>query len=324
MNSDDRNNWVTSNRKKNVQNIQYGVDINDREAVLKEYNHIKRKHHIVGIFLSFFVILLSFYIFDFYMVNYNDRNPFLSIQQDVDGGTLYQAIGYKVLDCDNGGKYIGISNYKTCDDLVSNNKTFEEVFYDSLLAYLIKENRYDQTNILEFKLNSISLDSKEEGSVEYFVNINYKCMDGSNKCFKSPKDFGDKTNINLYVTLNNLNEVTDISGFKNSGKNYDELIKVFEEKIKKYMVENNLMQMDNLKSIKIKLLENYGRYTFKGTTYADAYLVQVSYLCVDNLNTCVTPFKGEYYENFNFEMSMFLNEENDVLLLGPSKYFDIE
>ena len=69
MNSDDRNNWVTSNRKKNVQNIQYGVDINDREAVLKEYNRMKKKHNIVGVILAIFALLISFYFFDFYMVN---------------------------------------------------------------------------------------------------------------------------------------------------------------------------------------------------------------------------------------------------------------
>ena len=322
MNSDDRNNWVTSNRKKNVQNIQYGVDINDREAVLNEYNRMKKKHNIVGVFLAIFALLISFYFFDFYMVNYNGRKPILSFVEEVDGGVLYKAIGYKALYCNNGQTFIGTSSYKNCSELVGSTKTFEEVFHDEFLTYMKKENRYDETNILEFKLHSITFDSKNEDGSDYLVNLSYKCMDGSNKCFKSPKDFGDKTDIVLYVSLNKFNEVINVSGFKDSGTFYDQLVDSYTEKIKLYMINNDLMKADNLKSLDIKLTKNYGRYTFEGTTYADSYSVHINYSCLDNSNTCVVPFKNDYYENYNFEASMFLDEEDNILLFGPVQYFE--
>jgi hypothetical protein len=111
---------------------------------------------------------------------------------------------------------------------------------------------------------------------------------------------------------------------KFNGLYYEELVIKYKEKIIDYMTKNNLITPDNLKSFDVKLLDNYGLYTFREKTYSDAYHVQVTYLCLDNSNTCVVPFKEEEFDNLKFEMSMFLDDNDDVALLGPKQYFNLQ
>ena len=61
--------------------------------------------------------------------------------------------------------------------------------------------------------------------------------------------------------------------------------------------------------------------------FSSLSLVQITYLCNDNSNTCVhalddNDLDGEF-TNLMFYGSMFLDKENNVLLFGPKEYFDL-
>lgn len=89
-----------------------------------------------------------------------------------------------------------------------------------------------------------------------------------------------------------------------------------------------MLEEANVNKFKLGLFSNNGKYKFRGNTYADSYLIEINYLCNDNSNTCVKPFDKKDYEgdyaNLQFFASMFLNEDNEVVLVGNREYLDIE
>ncbi len=75
------------------------------------------------------------------------------------------------------------------------------------------------------------------------------------------------------------------------------------------------------------MVENHGKFKFRGTVYAESYLIQVDYLCHDGDNNCVTPVDKEDtegdYANLSFLASVFMDAEGNILLIGPKQYLDL-
>ena len=308
------------------ENIFYGVDVNNKAAVEKEFSKIKRKHRNVTIAVIIFLLIVGVILFDFFRVNFFDAKPIFAIEEKVDKGTMFTGLGYKVLYCSNGEKYIGSVLYKSCEE--PNMVEYSNLIYKKIIDYAIDEKLLDKSKLDSFDILSLTFDeNNEKGGSDYLVNVSYKCSDDKTTCFKTKKEFFDISNINFYVRINKYNEVYDIIYFKNSGDYYEKLVEQYTESIKNYLIDNNKLDVDNLRTFKIKLVENNGKYKFRNVLYADSYLIEVNYMCLDNGNTCVSAVdKKDYegdYSNLVFYASMFVDENSNVLLVGPREYLDL-
>ena len=313
MNPNNNQNQTPQPKPNLTPNYTYGVDTNDKNAVRAEYIRLKRQHRIIT-FLSIIAIgVLLFFVFDFVRVNMMDQKPILAIKTRVDSGNLYKGVGYKILYCDDGEVYKAVIDDNKCNTI--DNSTFEQVFYNALLDYLKTNKLLDELNVIKFDIVNKVLDENfDDGSSDYLVDINYTCIDGGSYCFKTLKEQDDQNNIRLFVSIDSGNKVTDVVTFKNSGLYYEEIRKDYEEKVKNYKLQNDFITEDNLRMFTVKLINNYGRYKYKGTVYNDAYLVSIDYMCFDNTNTCV---RGEDVDNENLylEEIMLLDENNEILLM---------
>ena len=63
-----------------------------------------------------------------------------------------------------------------------------------------------------------------------------------------------------------------------------------------------ILNIDNLRTLKIELLENKGKYNFDNIVYADLYKIRISYMCLDNANTCVTKIEDGKGGNLSFTL----------------------
>lgn len=317
------------NKKPAVQtdNMFYGVNVNDKQAVLKEYNRLKKKHRNMTLLVIVVLIVLGVFIFDFVRVNSFDGKPIIATSKKVENGTLFSGLGYKVLYCDDGKKYIGSVLYNSCDE--PGMQSFSHVVYQLLIDYGEKKKILDKDNLSSLNINSIEFDENNDNDGgDYLVDLTYVCKDSNTKCFRFNKEYNDYSSIKVYVRLNKFNEIYDVVTFKNSGAYYDTLKEDYTNKVREYLKENNLLVEDNLKYFTFDLAENNGKYKFRGITYADSYLVKIGYTCLDNSNTCVNAFDKKDYEgdfsNMSFYASMFLDSENNVVLVGPREYLDME
>ena len=307
-------------------NYFYGVNVNDQEAVRQEYNRLRKKHRNITILIIIVLILLSLIIVDFYRVNYYQAKPLFAIQKKVEKGTLFNGIGYKVLYCQSGERYIGSVLYKSCDEF--DERTFANIVYEKVIDYSVKNKTLNREEVDQFLINNVIFDEEnDEGGADYLADISFTCKDGSDKCFKTAKEYYDPLNIKIYIRLNKYNEVYAMIPFKTSGVYYDSLKEKYSEKIKEYLKANNLLVEDNLRYTNINIMENHGKYKFRNNSYADSYLVEINYMCVDNSNTCITAvgdtdLVGDY-ANLSFYMSMFLDENDNIVLMGPKEYFEI-
>jgi len=177
--------------------------------------------------------------------------------------------------------------------------------------------------------NEIEKDEdNEEGGSDYILDISYECKDGSGKCFKIGKEYNGTVNNKVYIRINKYNEIYDILYFKNSGIYFERLNEQYTEKVKQYMIDNQLVNEENVKLFKVELTSNNGKYKFRGNAYADSYLVKISYSCADNGNECVQAFDKKDidgdFSNLVFYASMLLDSEDNVALVGPREYLEIE
>lgn len=308
------------------ENVFYGVDVNNKVAVEKEFLRLKRKHRNVTIVTIIVLMVLGVILFDFVRVNYFDAKPIFAVEKKVEKGTLFTGLGYNVLYCNNGERYLGSVLYKTCEE--TNMKEFSNLVYEKAVNYGVNKKIIDKSQLEEFNIVSLTFDeNNDKGGSDYLANISYECKNGKDTCFKAKKEFFDTKNVNVYIRIDKYNEVYDIAPFKTTGAYYDSLVQQYTESAKTYLTNNEKIDAENLKSFKISLTENYGKYKFRNNVYADSYLVEINYTCLDNDNTCVKPFdKKDYegdYSNLVFYASMFVDEQENVKLIGPREYLDL-
>lgn len=319
-------NIIDKKPQEQQENYFYGVNVNDKEAVQKEFERLQQQHKKVTIVVVVALVILGIIFFDFARVNFIGGKPIFAISSKVENGTLFSGLGYKVLYCDNGERIVGSVLYQTCDEV--DEKTFSNVVYKELLDYGYENKILIRDDLKTFTINSVTFDEKNaEGGSDYLVNIKYECKDGTGNCFKTSKEFSDYNNVNLYVAFNKYNEVYNVFHFKSSGVYTEQLTATLVENMKKYMIDNTKLTVDNLRSFTIKLVENHGKYKFRGNEYYDSYLVEVNYMCNDGTNTCVVPFDNQDQEgdfaNLSFYTSVFVDVDNNVVLMGPKEYFDL-
>ncbi len=319
-------NVINRKQKDTSRNMFYGVDVNDKQAVEKEYNRLQKQHRKVTILVIIVLAILGIIGFDFFRVNAGGGKPIFAISKKVERGTLFSGLGYKVLYCENGERYIGSVLYKTCaePDMV----TFKTIVYDKLVSYAEDSKKLNKNNLTNLTINTIEKDEEnEEGGSDYILDISYTCNDGSNKCFQLDKEYNDTANNKIYIKINKFNEVYDIVTFKDSGMYYDRLVADYTTKVKQYLIQDGKLNEENLRNFSISLVSNNGKYKFRERVYADTYLIRVIYMCKDNSNTCVTPFDKQDidgdYANLSFYASMFLDNLDTVTLIGPKEYLEI-
>ena len=307
------------------ENNFYGVDVNNREAVEKEFERLKKQHRTVTIVVIIALLVLGFLIFDFIRVTEFDGKPFLAFEQEVEEGTKFVGIGYEVLYCKNGDRYAGATVYKKCTK--EDSTTISNLVYKRFVEYVIDEKMLDKDKLDYLEFNLVEFDENNDiGGSDYHVNLKYSCKKDK-KCLRLKKEYYSSDNVNIYVSLDKYNEVDKILYFKSSGIYYERLVELYTTKLKEYLISNEKVDVNNLREFKLSLVENHGKYKFRNVSYADSYLVEITYLCNDDSNTCVhafdnTDLDGEF-TNLMFYASMFLDSNNDVLLFGPKEYFDL-
>lgn len=308
------------------ENIFYGVDVNNKAAVEKEFLRLKKVHRNVTLVVVVVLLILGVFVLDFCRVNFFDAKPIFATEESVERGTLFSGLGYKVLYCNNGDRYVGSVIYKTCTK--QDEVKFTNLIYEKLVDYAVENKIMNEDKIKEFNVVSyITDEDNDQGGSDYLVNLSYTCKDNSVTCFKTEKEYYDTTNVNLYVRFNKYNEVYDIEYFKTTGVYYDTLVTKYTEDLKAYFINNNMLDEANLRSFSLKFVENNGKYKFRGTTYADSYLIQIDYLCLDDSNTCVQAIDKKDTEgdfaNLSFLASMFMDADGNILLVGPREYLDL-
>lgn len=301
-------------------NYAYGVDTNDKEAMKAEYYRLKKQHRIVTIVSVLVIGILLFFGFDFFRTNMMNQKPIIAYKEKVDFGYLYHGIGYKILYCDDGTVYKGVIEKNKCNEL--DNSTFDKFFYNAFMDYAKTSKIVDAKNLEKLEIIKREFDeNNSRGGSDYLVDIKYSCFDGGSSCFKTLKEKNDQNNIRVYVSLDSNNKVFDIVSFKDSGIYYDLIRGQFEEKVKQYKIDNGLLDEERLRSFKVKLLSNYGRYKYQDVMYADTYKIAIYYLCNDDTNTCVTGESVDQ-ENYYFEEIMLLDEEDNIALLKNPRIID--
>lgn len=308
------------------ENVFYGVDVNNKVAVEKEFLRLKKQHRNATIVVVVALLILGVFVFDFCRVSYFDAKPLLAFEKKVEKGTLFTGLGYKVLYCSNGEKYLGSVLYKTCED--PDMIEYSNLIYEKVVDYAVSNKLMNKKALKDFNIVSLTYDeANDKGGSDYLANISYECKNGSVTCFKTKKEFFDTKNVNLYIRIDKYNEVYDIIPFKTTGAYYELLVQQYVENAKTYLIENQKLDEANLRSFKLKIIENKGKSKFRGTVYADSYLIELNYMCLDNSNTCVSAIdKKDYegdYSNLVFFASMFVDENGVVQLIGPREYLDL-
>lgn len=319
-------NIIDKKRVDSSKNVFYGVDVNNRQAVEKEFERLKKKHRRFTILVIIVLCILGVFIFDFWRVNFIGGKPIFAISSSVENGTMFKGLGYSVLYCDNGDRYIGSVMYKTCDEI--NENDFKSFMYKLFVDYEIENKKIDKDNLDTLVLNSVTFDEENSnGGSDYLLDFSVTCKDGSKKCFKYGKEIDDYSNLLIYVSINRYNEIDEVKTFKNSGVYFDKLNEEYTEKVKNYLISEGKYVNDNVREFKVSLVSNHGKRKFRGNDYADSYLVIINYLCLDNSNTCVVPYDKEDFEgdyaNLAFYSSMYLDNDNNILLMGPRQYLDL-
>jgi len=307
-------------------NYYHGIDLNDKKAVQKEFNKRRATHtFFTMIFIAMF-FALGVVAFDAYRAIKLGGKPFFAIKKNVDGGKLYEGIGYEALFCDNGDHYVGAMLYQTCNG-TEEPPHFDKVLYDGLIRFAEEHEIIDKANFVSLTINEYVFDEKndKEGS-DYILDLSVVCKDNK-KCFKMDKDFKDPNNFKVILRMDKFSVIYDLVHFKTSGVYYDELLANYKDKIQKYMVDNKYIDEENLKSFKVALINNPGKYNLRGVQYTDSYLISISFLCKDSSNKCIRPFdmkddEGDY-SNFYYQASVFIDENDEVVLVGPREYLSL-
>lgn len=303
----------------------YGVNVNDKAAVEAEYARLQKNHRIGTILVIVALLVIGFFVYDFIRVMELGGKPIFVIEEKVEGGTKFKGIGYEVLYCNNGERYAAPSVIKKCteESIVS----IDNFVYKKFVDYAVDKKMLNKNNLETLEFNYVEYDgANDENGGDYHVNLKYMCK-ANKKCLNLVKEYESQDDVDIYVRFNKFNEVYEIAYFKDSGTYYDQLVALYTESLKTYLVENNKMDSENIRSFELALDDNYGKYKFRGTTYSDSYLVKITYLCKDNSNKCVhafddTDLDGDF-TNLMFYGSMFVDSNGKVLLFGPKEYFDL-
>lgn len=309
---------------KKVPNYTYGVDTNDKEAIKEAYKKYRTRHIVITFFVVIVLAFLGVIIFDFYQVNANGKLPIISLKEKVDGGTLYKALGYKVLYCDNGDRYVGFMALKTCSDKEGSNQ-FKDILFNAMSKYLKDNKLIDYTNLTGMELLEYSVDEVESnGNTDYLVKLKYTCLDGTNKCLNLGIEYETGKDIELIVGVDKYQVVNKVSYFKKSGNYYQSLNDKYAVEIQDYLNINGNVDVDNLRYLKINLLDDYGVYKFNGFTYAKAYRARLSYTCKDDSNSCVRLKKDiDIDENLNYEIAIFVDSDMKVKYIDKALVFEV-
>ena len=307
-------------------NYFYGVDVTNKKAVRKEYNRLKRRHFLITIISLIAIGALSVIIFDFVKVNFFKARPLFSISKKVENGTLYTGIGYKVLYCKNGERYVGSTLYASCQEFEE--RTFMNTVYEKIIDYGDKKNLIKRGNYEKLELTSAMFDEElSDGGWDYFIEANLTCKGGNNRCFYFKKEFNDPSKIYFYIRYDQYNDIQDVFTFKRTGAHTKALEEEYGPKVREYFKTEGIITDDEgIRDFSIHYLDNFGKFKFRGTSYAESYLIEVNYLCYDNSNKCVTPLDdidldGDY-SNYMFMMAMFIDENGEIALMGPKEYLD--
>lgn len=307
------------------QNNFYGVDVNNRAAVEAEFERLKKRHRTVTILVIVALLVLGFFVYDYIRVTELGGKPIFVIEEKIEEGTKFKGIGYEVVYCNSGERYVGPTVFKKCTG--SEPTTVSNFVYQKFVDYAIENKMLNKNKLDSLEFNVVEYDgANDEDGGDYYVNLKYTCKNDSS-CLKLVKEYESNDNVGLYVRLNKFNEVYEIAYFKAEGKHYDDLVALYTETLKTYLVENSKLELENLRDFKVALEDNYGKYKFRGITYSDSYMVKVTYMCNDNGNTCVhalddSDMEGDF-SNLMFFGSMFVDSEGKVLLFGPKEYFDL-
>lgn len=294
------------------ENIVFGVNISDKEAVQKELNRMKTNKIILTILSIIILGIAGVIIYDFYKVSFKEGKPVVALKSEIDMGAKYTGIGYVYIKCNDGKVHLNAKD-DVCNPKESDgNRTFEDVLHDVLIAYL-NEEKIINSDFEDLKINSYERDSDNSNNgYDYYVDLTYTCNNGGSDCFKTLKDKTDRNNIQVYVSLDNTNTVYNVFTFKSRGIQYDRLKEDYKEKVKTYLIQNNKYFEDNVRYYDIKLNSSKGKSKFGSTEYEDCYVITISYMCNDNGNTCITPYEDGENSNLSFKANMFLNKDNEI------------
>lgn len=318
LSNDMNKKWQNDN-----ENIMYGVNILDHAAVEKKFKQMKKRKRILTLISILVLAVLGFVIYDFWNVNFNEGMPIVALKENVEFGTEYTGISYKLIVCEDGKRILNDNKGTKCvksDDVeIGGVTTFKDVLYNALITYLKKEKVINK-DFKDLTINSFEFDeaNDEEGS-DYYVDFTYECKDGGSDCFKILKERTNQNNVLLYVSFNKLNEVVYIDTFKSSGAQYDKLKADYKEKVINYFSEMREYQSENVKSFDIELVANKGKYKYLDVVFEDMYEINISYMCVDGGNTCVTRLDDGKNNNLSFNAYMFLNKDNGIELIESIK-----
>ncbi len=219
-------------------NYYNGVDLNDKKAVKKEFYRRRAIHTFFTLVFIAMFVGLGFIAFDTYRAIKLGGKPIFAIKKTVDGGKMYEGIGYQALFCDNGDHFVAAVLYQKCNE-TKEAPHFDKVLYDNLMRYGEAKEIIDKKNLESLTINEYVFDEKndKEGS-DYLVDLSVVCKNDK-KCFKMAKDFKDPNNFKVIVRMDKFSAIYDIVHFKPSGAYYDGLVANYQEKVKKYMVDNS-------------------------------------------------------------------------------------
>ena len=308
-------------------NYFYGVDVTNRKAVEQEYQRLKRKHYVITVIALAVIAFLGFIVFDFVKVTKLGTKPLFSIKKKVENGTLYKGIGYNVLYCKSGDRYVGYVLYDSCSEF--DQKTFIDSVYEKLMKYGDDNNIVKRDSYSSLEITSAEFDEElADGGWDYYVEADLSCKGLNKRCFYFKKEFNDPSKIYFYIRYDQYNDIQDVFTFKRTGAHTKALEEEYGPKVREYFKTEGIITDDEgIRDFSIHYLDNYGKFKFRGTSYAESYLIEVNYLCYDNSNKCVKPLDdidldGDY-SNYMFMMAMFIDENGEIALMGPKEYLDL-
>lgn len=354
---------IIQQKKKTEKNMYYGVDLNDKKAVEREFRRRNNIHRLVTLIAVIAMAALGTVFFDFYRVNYMGGKPIFASHTKVKNGTLFEGIGYSVLYCNNGERHVGAVLYADCQTIDENSDTFKQVLSKAIIRYAEEYKLSSKGTISEVTINDYYLDEeliidnqtiedkiKEDAEkkdslinpnrekrkheknasdvqyVDYYVDFGVKCKKGNN-CIALAKDYNDMSHIRMVIRFDWFNDVADLLYTKNTGEHYKAMNEEYRPKVIAYLRSEGKINEDNLRSLDIRFLDTSGKTKFRGSSYADSYLIQLIYMCNDNSNTCITPYDKEDeegdYANLSFQATMFLDAEDNIVSMGPKEYFSL-
>jgi hypothetical protein len=247
-------------------NYYNGVDLNDKKAVRKEFNKRRATHTFFTLIFIAIFAALGVVAFDYFRVYEMNGKPVFAVKKAVDGGSLYKGIGYEVLYCENGERYLGAVLYQSCIE-TEEEVSFKNVLYKSLVDYATEKEILDKDNLDSLTINSYTFDEKneQEGS-DYLLDLTVVCKNNKN-CFKATKSLKDPNNFKVIMRIDKYTSVYDLVYFKTSGYYYEELVAKYQDKIKQYMIDNGLIETDKLRQFEVRLQKNPGKITYRGVDY---------------------------------------------------------